>query len=216
MHILVQYDDRPVDEFKPLLKNNENYCKSQNIQYLFLTKGYEHLPPWWRKVAIVKELLAFYESVLWVDSDATIVGHEHFATLFKDGHFVFSPNPPMVDHLEMFSAPMCAGVWGVKNTPEGHSIMHSWMSAYNPNAWTKNPWATTGAYAGENYEQGAFEIHIYRVADFQPWLQWYPWNVLNYLPRDDKLVRGRLCPTAFALHYWSGNRSHIFKHWPYP
>ena len=214
MHIVVQYEDRDTAEFKSLIQKNKEYCKQFDIQYLFLHRGYEHLPPWWRKVALVHELLPHYESVFWVDSDAAFVFLDHCKELFRSYHFVFSPNPPMLEHLEMLSAPMCAGVWGVRNTPEGRAIMDHWFSAYNARAWSKRTKWTAGTYAGTDYEQGAFEVNIYRVQDFQKWIFSYPWYTLNYMPKDDHKVWGNCCPVPAAVHDWSGNRKHIFKHWP--
>lgn len=221
MFALVQYDDRPIDQFKNLMNENKRYAESFNINYIFFTKGYEQYPPYWRKVFLVAELLNTFDAVLWVDTDASIVGKIHFKDLFGDsGHFVLSPNPPMLESesLSMFSAPFCAGVWGVKNTPEGKSIMNAWSTAYNSDNWSlnNNVWKhKVGLYGGIAYEQGAFELSVWRNVDYSKWIENKLSRILNYLPRKKGKLKGTNCPSdIFAIHYWSGNRSHIKNHWP--
>jgi hypothetical protein len=220
MYALVQYDDRSTDEFKNLIYQNKVYAKSFNIDYFFFNQGYEEYPPYWRKVFLVEELLNTYEAVIWVDTDALIVGKFHFKDLFEGGHFVLSPNPPMFDHqsLSMFSAPFCAGVWAVKNSPEGKFIMKTWADSYNCDLWKQDngKWIhKTGLYGGIAYEQGAFEINIWRNIDFQKWIQNKESRILNYLPLAKGKLKGKSCPAdIFAIHYWSGNRTHIKKHFP--
>jgi len=219
MSCLVQYEDRDTGQFKELLKKNKNYALEYNIDYLFLPSGYEIYPPWWRKVFLVRDLLNSYENVLWVDSDAAVVGHKHFSELFEEKHFILSPNPPMFNHssLNIFSAPFCAGVWAVKSSPEGKAIMNRWCDTYDSTKWTntKEGWKGEGAYGGSNYEQGAFELHILRSKSFSPFLNQYLSHVLNFLPKPDDKLRGKSClKDIFAVHYWKGNRNHIDQHWP--
>ncbi len=220
MFALIQYDDRSTDQFKNLIHENKEYAKSFDIDYIFFNKGYEQYPPYWRKVFLVEELLNTYEAVLWVDTDALIVGKFHFKDLFRGGHFVLSPNPPMFDHqsLSMFSAPFCAGVWAVKNSPEGKFIMNTWTRSYNSDHWKieDSKWIhKTGIYGGIAYEQGAFELSIWRNIDFQKWIENKESRILNYLPRAKGKLKGKSCPSdIFAIHYWTGNRSHLKKHFP--
>lgn len=219
MYALVQYDDRDTTIFKELLKNNKNYADLNGITYLFCKSGWDHLPPWWRKVFLVKEILQHYDAVLWVDSDATIVSKEHFSTLFRDKHFVLSPNPPLLElnSLSMFTAPFCAGIWGVRNTPEGFSIMDRWVSGYDEKLWKKKDevWEhAVGLYGGIAYEQGYFESGIWRHTEYEDLIENKPYHVLNYLPLPDERLRGKKCPKeVFAVHYWKGNRNHIKDHW---
>lgn len=219
--LVVQYEDRMIQEFQPLLHQNKTYCSKNGIEYFFLNSGYENYPPWWRKVFLVKEILPSYDAVMWVDSDAAIVSNKPFSDLFEKNHFVLSPNPPMFGSksLSMFSAPFCAGVWGVKNTPEGNTIMKTWSNSYDPKSWEHdkklNTWkCIRGPYAGPSYEQGAFEISIWRKKDFYRWIENKPSEVLNYLPKPDNSLVGKHCPNGiFAVHYWKGNRKHISQHW---
>jgi hypothetical protein len=217
--LLLQYDDRDTKEFEELIKQNKNYAYAMGMNYLNAQRGYESIPPWWRKVFLARELLSCHDGVLWVDTDAAIVSSLHPSDLLKDKHFIYSPNPPMLNNpsLGMLSAPFCAGIWAVKNSPEGRQIMDAWINCYNANHWKKTDkgWKGEGAYAGYAYEQGAFELAIVRCQDFQPWIQSYPSHVLNYLPKDDTKLDGTACPsTVFAVHYWKGNRHYIDKHWP--
>jgi len=221
MYAIVQYDDRNIDMFQQLIAKNKEYCKLNNINYIFYNKGWEQYPPWWRKVFLVRQLLQNYEAVMWVDTDAAIVGSEHFKYLFGSNtkHFVLSPNPPMLEmhSLSMFSAPFCAGIWAVKSTPEGKTLMDRWIGGYDESKWQKNgeEWKhTSGLYGGGAYEQGYFELGIWRCKDYEPFLENKPYHVLNYLPRPDNNLSGNKCPKdVFAIHYWKGNRSHIKDHW---
>jgi hypothetical protein len=202
-----------------LIKKNKDYCALHSITHILLTNGYEIYPPWWRKVFLVKELLLNYDGVLWVDTDAAIVGHEHFKTFFIDKHFFLSPNPPMfnINALSTFSAPFCAGIWGVKASEEGKILMKVWSECYDPGRWKRsgNAWIGEGVYGGASYEQGAFEIRILRCKTFSNWLNLHDHHVFNYLPKSDKRLQGKSCPRdVFAIHYWKGNRDHIKDHWP--
>lgn len=219
MFAIAQYEDRPLGDFSPLVAKNESYAKKHGITHILAKSGWNEYPPWWRKVFMVRELLPHYDAVLWIDSDAAIVGNDHFQTLFGGKHFVLSPNPPMLqwESLSMFTAPFCAGVWGVRNTPEGRVLMDKWVSAYDSMLWKKSgdSWIhTKGMYAGMAYEQGAFEIGIWRCANYEHWIENKSSFVMNYLPKADNQLRGKNCPSGiFAVHYWKGNRAHIKQHW---
>lgn len=218
MYALVQYEDRNFNDYKYLIKQNKKYAKYHSIDHIFLKSGYDEYPPWWRKVFLVKELLKKYEAIIWVDSDAAIVGPYHFKDLLDDKHFVLSPNPPMLDSesLSMFSAPFCAGIWAVKNSPEGFTIMDRWSSLYNKDFWQKtdNNWKhKKGIYGGIAYEQGSFEMGVWRYDNYFKFLLNLPSRILNYLPRKNEFVKGFQCPKdVFAVHYWKGNRGHISQH----
>ena len=218
---IVQYEDRPLNDFKSLVEQNQYYANRNGIRHFLFKSGYENVPPWWRKVFLVRDLLQHYTAVLWVDSDAAVVSSDHFFTLFNDKHFVLSPNPPMLnsESLSMFSAPFCAGVWGVRNTPEGRVLMDTWANLYDSTLWKQiddAKWIhTKGSYGGIAYEQGAFETGIWRKSDYVEWIENKTSDVLNHLPKKDSLVRGQKCSKGiFAVHYWKGNRGHISEHWP--
>ena len=224
-NLLVQYDDRNPSWASGLLEVNRKYAALYGYEYMYLTTGYDSISPFWRKVFLVAELLPFYDHVLWVDSDAAIVGTERLESLFGTHDFICSPNPPMLlnTYLKTFSAPFCAGVWGVKNSPRGHSIMKEWMNFYIPSQWicVDKKWSTRGVYGGVNYEQGAFEINIYRKFPFNSYIKSYQHWVLNHLPNqtvNDLCLSSRSLPQCrkdvFAVHYWSGNRELLKYHYP--
>lgn len=217
MYLLVQYDDRNTDQFKYLIETNKNYAKKMNIEYLFLSSGYEKYPPYWRKVFLVSELLNLYEGVLWMDSDAAVVKEKHFKDYFEDKHFIFSPNPPpaLSVHLEFLAAPLCAGIWAVKNTPEGHTVMNAWKQSYDASTWKNEngKWKCSGVYAGKDYEQGSFELNLFRVKDYKQYIKSYPFEVFNYVPRKDTELFGKICESnIFSVHYWTGQRTQISSH----
>jgi len=220
--LLVQYDDRNTDEFKYLIETNKNYCKKFGIDYLFLSKGYEKYPPWWRKVFLVAEMLNLYEGVFWIDTDAAVIQPKHFKDFFEDKHFFFSPNPPPLrlnKHFDFLAAPLCAGIWAVKNTPEGHSIMKAWCSSFDPSNWAfeNGKWICSGTYAGRMYEQGSFELNLFRVQDFKALVKQYDYEIFNYVPRRDNQLLDSECPkNIFSVHYWSGQRTQIKSHWKGP
>ena len=70
----MQYDDRPLSVHdRRLLERNRLHCRNHSCDFRFYTSGYESLPPWWVKVALVKDMLdEGYDGVLWVDSDAVV------------------------------------------------------------------------------------------------------------------------------------------------
>jgi hypothetical protein len=91
--------------------------------------------------------------------------------------------------------------------------MQRWASLYNPAKWGKKDktWrALRGIYAGESFEQGSFELGIWRVADYASWIENKPNRVLNYLP---KVEMPKWPKDVFAVHYWKGNRKIIQEHW---
>lgn len=211
MSALVQYDDRNINVFRPLILKNQEYCKTHNIQYIFIEKGYEDYPPWWRKVFIIRDLLSSYDSILWVDSDACIVGKTHFKNLFNEKHFVMSPNPPplKINILSFLSASFCAGVWAVKNSLQGISIINSWCKCYDLTLWKKenNLWISTGEYGGHAYEQGSFQIQI--LKKYKKFIEQKQYWILNHLPQYPEFYNKT---DTFAVHFWKNN-SNFIQEW---
>ena len=203
---LVQYDDRDKIEYGPLILKNKEYCEKYNITYIFLKKGYESYPPWWRKVFIIRDLLNHYKSIIWVDTDACIIGKQHFDTLFsEDKHFIMSPNPPLF-RITLFvhlAASFCAGVWAVKNTSQGKAILDHWCDQYNPNQWKYDgkTWIGDGTYGGHSYEQGSFQISLLN-SYYSKWIERKNHWVLNYLPLPPYFY---IPNDTFAVHFWKNN-----------
>jgi hypothetical protein len=158
--LIVQYEDRPLDKnHTEFIRRNKIYAKKHGYAYIFLNKGYKHLPPYWRKVAIAKHYLDTdkYKGVMWLDSDAVIfnmnISLDRFDSSLK--HFFKAINS---GGNQIFNA----GVWTVKNTPTGKKIMEKWMGHYDPSKWkqTGNSWSSNDEWAGQEYEQGSFAYKI--------------------------------------------------------
>ena len=81
--LVLQYDDRETLQYTKLLERNQAYAKQLHYKYLFLSKGYEQYPPYWRKIFIIRDLLHLYKLIIWVDTDAAIVSHESIEKTFK-------------------------------------------------------------------------------------------------------------------------------------
>lgn len=227
MYKILQYDDRIDEEsislFKPLKQQNLYYASLfSDVEIIQMTSnGFSNIPPWWQKVFLVAEILKTCKAVMWVDSDAAIVSKDHPSSLLHKGkHFVMSPNPNLLGPLSsFFTSPFCAGVWLVKNSPEGNLIMDVWKSAYNEKLWSKgsnNMWIhNKGLYGGIAYEQGCFQTNILNNKELNKWVDKKQYELLNYLPppRNNK-NSGNICKTqVFAVHYWANNKFRILDDW---
>jgi len=158
--LIVQYDDRPLNKnHTEFIRRNQIYAKKHGYYYTFINKGYTDLPPYWRKVAIVRDYLNTdkYKGIMWLDTDAVIfnmnISLDHVGDTTK--HFFKATNST---GNQIFNA----GVWTVKNTIAGKKIMEKWMELYDPSKWKQNgkSWSTDSNWAGEDYEQGAFAYKI--------------------------------------------------------
>ena len=199
---LVQYDDRPLDKMAlEFVNRNKYYCKIHGYTYIFLNKGYEHLPPYWAKVKIAWDILQLefsdhaehvFKGVIWMDMDAVVYDLDRRLEDLggdPDKSFIYAPDPIGL------SSSFNAGVWMVRNTPAGRHVMSTWFGQFRPEAWRRaaSRWSTTGEWAGENYEQGAF---INRVAPrLAESLQALAWQTLQGI---SPATAG-----AFALHLFS-------------
>ena len=217
--LILQYDDRDVSQFSKLMSKNQEYAKKLGYKYLFIKRGYTEYPPYWRKVFIIRDLLALYSIIIWVDTDAAIVSNESIEFTFKHNtHISFSENPrligvKLIDDMQV--APFCAGVFAIRNTPEAKTLLEYWIKGYDKTKWKidiHGKWVCAGLYAGKYYEQGAFQLNIFDTQDFSKWCSQWDSNVMNYLPKDDHKLKNTLCPNTFAIHYWGGNRKTIPKH----
>jgi hypothetical protein len=177
MWALVQYDNRVLDsQLRRLVKRNRSYCLKHGYEYIFEKKSYD-LPPWWRKVEIVRTLLESgkYEGVMWLDTDAAV--HDCNSRiedfLIEGKSFYYSSDPPIWD------SEFNAGVWIVVNDPKGRAIMKKWMASYSPKDWTKkgNKWETSGGWAGSTYEQGSFKKYI--RPKFKKFIHKFPWELIQ-------------------------------------
>ena len=176
---IVQYDDRRMTNVdNALTERNKYYANKWGHDYILRTEGYDDMPPYWRKVFLVKEVLntGKYKGVLWLDTDAVVYNLEiDINTLVEEGkHMYFS--------TDIAQAPdsFCAGVWFVLNTTIGKEIMEKWVEKYDKSAWRKNnKWRTDNEWAGVKYEQGAFNKYL--IATYEPHLKHLDKNLINAL-----------------------------------
>lgn len=148
---------------------NESYCGEHGYTFVALTKGYEDIPPWWRKVFLLRDLIKQYPWVhyfMWIDSDAAFVKQRYIPVghLFEENQGVIhagtDPIPEVMGRLN-------AGVFAIRNCPLGRQFVKEWISYFRPETWCStnvNPncnfkldlgaWRTTGEWGQETFEQG--------------------------------------------------------------
>lgn len=220
--LLLQYDDRSPRWAQKLIDRNRRAATEIGCDHIYLNESeYDGLiPPYWRKVFLVEKYLKtkMYEYVVWIDSDAVLVNESEFLQCIKsDFSMAFSSNPGLLRRewwpLRTYAAPFCAGVFIVKNSAVSFDILEKWKAGFNPLLWKRDSvtkkWIGEGLYGGRSYEQGCFEVLIFKLPKFRKHLlQMVHWR-LNYLP-----LHGETCNSkTIFLHYWSGNRARIFKDW---
>ena len=207
--------------------------------YLTESEFDDTIAPYWRKVFLVDKYLKLniYSYIVWIDSDAVLINENELLNFIKNEmlnfSFAFSSNPGIF-RIESFlfrlwAAPFCAGVFIVKNTKESCEILEEWKSKFNPKLWIqtfeqleqsnsntstlnmkkKYKWKGIGTYGGLSYEQGCFEVYIFRSHVYRKHLLQCDHTRMNYLP-----VNGEKCTfKTIFLHYWNGNRKRIYKDW---
>ena len=203
--LVVQYDDRkniPQNLDKLLKINKKLILEDTTADYLFINEPSNDLPPYWKKVKLVKDLLKTkkYKYVMWLDTDATIINlHEKL--------YIFIEN--LIENKDMLisndmppwtSDNFNAGVWIVKNTNNGKKIMEEWLKNYRKDLWSKQggKWSCKNCiwakYPG--YEQGVFQEKI--LNKYKNSIEQVSWKYLNnpYYNKNDKGVINH-----FANHY---------------
>lgn len=125
------------------------------------------VPPYWRKVFLIGQAMTTVDNgqvdavdwILWIDSDAWIHDAKALRRLLRRHHddvrttMIIGPDPPM------WPSPFNAGVFAVRNDRHGLRLIREWMRLYDPSTWTLDrggKWTSSGPWAGETYEQGAF------------------------------------------------------------
>jgi len=224
--LLLQYDDRSPTWGTKLIERNKIAACNLEFDHMYLNKCEfdETIPPYWRKVFLVEKYIkSGYPFVVWIDSDAVLVNEAEFQKCIdiemKDVSMAFSSNPGILRKegwpFRLWAAPFCAGVFIVKNTESSLDILKDWKNSFDPSLWSKSKlgakqkWEAIGTYGGESYEQGSFEIHIFRSAKHRKNLLQFKHTRLNYLP-----IKGEPCETdTIFLHYWNGNRMRILRDW---
>jgi hypothetical protein len=188
---IVQYDDRELSKIdQDLMARNQAYCKKHGYEYIFVSEGYDNLPPYWRKTQLVKDLLFTdkYSGILWLDTDACVFDMDRKLSTIELAKYYFYFSK------DMHGSKFCAGVWMVKNSRIGKEIMTKWIDAYNPESWrNKNGvWRTNNTWAGPMYEQGAFEKHI--LPHYIKYMKEYPHTMLQSIDWNN--------PDTFILHFY--------------
>ena len=220
--LLLQYDDRSPRWAQKLIDRNKRAASQINFDHIYLNESEfdAAIPPYWRKVFLVEKYFKtnIYSCIVWIDSDAVLVNESEFLECITSEFSVaFSSKPCLLRRewwpLRTWAAPFCAGVFIVKNTAVSLEILEEWKSGFNPLLWKQDPitkkWSGVGVYGGPSYEQGCFELLIFRSPKFRKHLlQMVHWR-LNYLP-----IHGETCNSkTIFLHYWNGNRSRILRDW---
>lgn len=188
--IIVQYDNRTIEkDFLTFIEINKKYCNKYGYEHILETKPY-NLPPWWIKVALVKDRLDTnrYKGALWLDTDAVIHNADRSldSLLQKDKSFYYCTSAPV--WVDQFNA----GVWLIKHDTRGMELMEKWIHAYSPNDWTKKDgkWTTPGEWSGPTYEQGALVKYVF--PEFESSIHKYPWQVFQSNEPN---------PLAFTMHF---------------
>ena len=203
--LVVQYDDRkniPPNLDKLLKINKKLILEDTTADYLFINEPSNDLPPYWKKVKLVKDLLKTknYKYVMWLDTDATIINlHKKLLNFIEN----LIENKDMLISNDMppwTSDNFNAGVWIVKNTNNGKKIMEEWLKNYRKDLWSKQggKWSCKNCiwakYPG--YEQGVFQEKI--LNKYKNNIKQVNWKYLNnpYYKKNDKGIINH-----FANHY---------------
>lgn len=180
--LLLQIEDRNDPKLKNLMNQNQKFCSTNSeLEYVFLTKSKEDVPPYWAKVFEITKLMKQrndIDYVMWLDSDALLVNFSNLKTLLKSNpqySFFCSPDAPI--WLSSFNA----GAFVVKNNSIGNQIMNVWCTYYPRQNWTNQngAWSTTGAWAGKDYEQGSFVSYILTNNKFKQHICMQPYFIFQ-------------------------------------
>jgi hypothetical protein len=182
--VVLQIEDRSDNNFlNENMQLNKEICNENNIQYKFLYKSQDNVPPYWGKVFEIDRILTNNTNVdyiFWIDSDAFFL---HFnknkliGFLDKNSGYsmIITKDPPP------WKMNFNAGVFIVKNDSYSREIFSYWKSLYNPNNWwiEDNKWKTDKPYAGNDYEQGAFATKILTNNKYSTHIKTVPYYILN-------------------------------------
>lgn len=190
---------------------NEDYCKEHGYTFIVRKSGYESIPPWWRKVFLLRDLMNFYPHVqyyMWMDSDAAFVQQRHIPVgkLFEehDGilHIGKDPVPEQ-------SGEFNAGVFAVKNTSLGRQLVYDWVNRFDPSTWCRKDidsscnhsltfgvWSTSGKWTGPTFEQGVLN-ELAKLDRYKPYIIGYEQHYFSELdPMKVSFVRHLMGSTS--------------------
>lgn len=190
---LVQFDNRPLatlGALTHLLKRNHDYAARHGYDHYFVDEAYFDLPVYWQKPMLCRRALeAGHEAVLWLDTDAVIHDLDRrIEDLFEGSEVMVGAgdNP-------FWDAPFNAGVFAARGAA-GAGLMARWSELFAGTAWrrTETAWICEEAWAGPDFEQGAFNRHLLEPLTASGELRLAPWRTLQSpFPLDG----------AFALHF---------------
>jgi hypothetical protein len=151
----------------------------------------------------VKDLLASYKGILWLDTDAVIINPSRSIESFEvPGKYFYKSCDVAANSSKHFNA----GVWFIKNAQPMISLLDDWTSRYSKNDWThvNGQWRTTkpSGFAGKYYEQGEF---IGIQGKYSRYIKHISPNLFQGGIKDD-LIGGN---PVFALHFYGGRKDDI-------
>jgi len=182
--ILLQIEDRKDDKLTRFMKENKKICQKNGIQYIFIEKSRDHVPPYWGKIFELRRIMEENTDVdyfIWLDSDAFFIHfnnnklYELLKTHEKYSMIITKDMPPWGN------AEFNAGSFIIKNDEYGNKIINKWCSLYNSNDWTykDDKWVTESTWAGNSYEQGSFVTYILNESEYKSHIVQLPYDVLN-------------------------------------
>jgi hypothetical protein len=182
--LVLQIEDRSDDSFlNENMRLNKDICQKNNMQYKFLYKSQDNVPPYWAKVFEIDRILndnTNVDYIFWIDSDAFFINFNKnrlttFLTKNSEYSMIITKDPPP------WKMSFNAGSFIVKNDSYSREIFSYWKSLYNPDNWwiEDNKWKTDKPYAGNDYEQGAFATKILTNSQYSTHIKTVPYYILN-------------------------------------
>lgn len=175
--VVVTYENRHLPFKEKFRANHAEYCSVHQYAYIpYDTHTLDKtIPPYWLKVFIVRELLDVYDTVMWIDSDATFKSRESIRSKCPEGSIMsISADKPQ----HRIPGKINTGVFIVHK--DTIPMMDAWIDLYDASYWYRRDdgsWQCSGKWAGTAYEQGALATMI------DARVQVYPWYVMNNHPK---------------------------------
>ncbi len=160
-----------------LLARNAAYAQAHGFEHHFFNEATVDLPVYWQKVYLCRQVLAAgYDIAIWADTDAVFhdFGRGVESLFQRDEVMVGAPDNPY------WEAPFNAGVFAVRGTG-GIALMDRWLGLFHATAWTRTEtaWVCAGEWGGIDFEQGAFNAHLFDEAVVSGALSLVDWRVLQ-------------------------------------
>ena len=182
--LVLQIEDRSDDNFlNENMQLNKKICSENNMQYKFLYKSQDNVPPYWGKVFEIDRILndnSNVDYIFWIDSDAFFINFHknkilNLLTKNSDYSMIITKDPPP------WKMKFNAGSFIIKNDSYSREIFSYWKTLYNPNNWwiEDDKWKTDKPYAGNDYEQGTFTTHILTNNQYSSHIKTVPYYILN-------------------------------------